>query len=85
MFYFDFQIAGWEKGFSRKTKFQNKKFTGAQARKGTIMITIEYSLKINENEENEFLTNVENLLFEQTLFILLKCGYNINNITTMKQ
>lgn len=49
------------------------------------MITIEYSLKINENEENEFLTNVENSLFEQTLFILLKCGYNINNITIMKQ
>lgn len=49
------------------------------------MITIEYSLKINENEENEFLTNVENSLFEQTLFVLLKCGYNINNITVMKQ
>lgn len=49
------------------------------------MITIEYSVKINENEEQEFLTNVEQKLFEQTLFVLLRCGYNINCITTMKQ
>lgn len=49
------------------------------------MITIEYSVKINENEKNEFLTNVEHSLFEQTLFVLLKCGYNINSITIMKQ
>lgn len=49
------------------------------------MITIEYSVKINDNEENEFMTNVEQSLFEQTLFVLLKCGYLINNITIMKQ
>lgn len=49
------------------------------------MITIEYSVKINDKEENEFMTNVEQSLFEQTLFVLLKCGYLINNITTMKQ
>lgn len=48
------------------------------------MITIEYSVKINESEEQEFLTNVEQKLFEQTLFVLLKCGYLINNITIMK-
>lgn len=49
------------------------------------MITIEYSVKINDNEENEFMTNVEQSLFEQTLFVLLKCGYIIKNITKMKQ
>jgi hypothetical protein len=49
------------------------------------MITIEYSVKINDKEENEFMTNVEQSLFEQTLFVLLKCGYLINNITYMKQ
>lgn len=49
------------------------------------MITIEYEAKINENEEQEFLTNVEQKLFEQTLFVLLRCGYNITCITTMKQ
>lgn len=46
------------------------------------MITIEYGVKINDNE---FMTNVEQSLFEQTLFVLLKCGYNINSITIMKQ
>ena len=68
-------------------KKQNSKifFTGAHARKGTVMITIEYKAKINENEEQEFLTNVEAKLFEQTLFILLRCGYNITSITIMKQ
>lgn len=45
------------------------------------MITIEYSL----DGENEFLTNVEAKLFEQTLFVMLKCGYLIKNITIMKQ
>ena len=49
------------------------------------MITIEYKAKIDENEEREFLTNVEARLFEQTLFILLRCGYNITSITIMKQ
>lgn len=49
------------------------------------MITIEYSVKINDKKENEFMTNVEQSLFEQTLFVLLKCGYNITSITTMKQ
>ena len=49
------------------------------------MITIEYKAKIDENEEQEFLTNVEAMVFEQTLFVLLKCGYIINNITIMKQ
>lgn len=49
------------------------------------MITIEYSVKINDNDEIIYLTNVEKSLFEQTLFILLKCGYLINNITVMKQ
>lgn len=49
------------------------------------MITIEYSVKINDKKENEFMTNVEQSLFEQTLFVLLKCGYIINNITIMKQ
>ena len=49
------------------------------------MITIEYSVKINNNEENEFMTNVEAMVFEQTLFVLLRCGYNITSITTMKQ
>lgn len=49
------------------------------------MITIEYKTKINENEEQEFLTNVEQKLFEQTLFVLLRCGYNITSITIMKQ
>lgn len=49
------------------------------------MITIEYCVKINENETQEFLTNVEQSLFEQTLFVLLKCGYNITSITIMKQ
>ena len=49
------------------------------------MITIEYKVKINENEEQEFLTNVEARLFEQTLFVLLRCGYNITSITIMKQ
>lgn len=49
------------------------------------MITIEYSVKINDKEQNEFMTNVEQSLFEQTLFVLLKCGYLINNITIMKQ
>lgn len=49
------------------------------------MITIEYEAKIDENEEQEFLTNVEAMLFEQTLFVLLKCGYNITCITIMKQ
>ena len=68
-----------------KNQFQNKKFTGAHARKGYIMITIEYKAKIDENEEQEFLTNVEQKLFEQTLFILLRCGYNITSITIMKQ
>lgn len=69
-----------------KKDFQEKpNFTGAHARKGTIMITIEYKAKIDENEEQEFLTNVEQTLFEQTLFVLLKCGYNITSITIMKQ
>lgn len=45
------------------------------------MITIEYSV----NEETEFLMNVERALFEQTLFVLLKCGYIVKNITTMMQ
>lgn len=45
------------------------------------MITIEYSL----DGENVFLTNVETKLFEQTLFVMLKCGYLIKNVTTMKQ
>ena len=49
------------------------------------MITIEYKAKINENEEQEFLTNVEARLFEQALFVLLRCGYNITSITIMKQ
>lgn len=64
-----------------KNQFQNKNFTGAHARKGNIMITIEYSL----DGENEFLTNVEAKLFEQTLFVMLKCGYLIKNVTIMKQ
>jgi hypothetical protein len=69
-----------------KKDFREKpNFTGAHARKGNTMITIEYSVKINENEEIIYLTNVEKSLFEQTLFILLKCGYLINNITYMKQ
>lgn len=49
------------------------------------MITIEYSVKVNESEEIIYLTNVEQSIFEQTLFVLLKCGYLINNITIMKQ
>lgn len=49
------------------------------------MITIEYSVKINDNEEIIYLTNVEKSLFEQTLFVLLRCGYNITCITAMKQ
>lgn len=68
-----------------KKQISKKIFTWAHARKGTVMITIEYSVKINENEEIVYLTNVEQSLFEQTLFVLLKCGYLINNITIMKQ
>lgn len=68
-----------------KNQISKNFFTGAHARKGNAMITIEYSVKINDNEENEFMTNVEQSLFEQTLFVLLKCGYIINNITIMKQ
>ena len=68
-----------------KNQFSKQNFTWAHARKGNTMITIEYSVKINENEEQEFLTNVEAMVFEQTLFILLKCGYNITSITIMKQ
>lgn len=49
------------------------------------MITIEYAVKVNETEEIEMLTNVEQTLFEQTLFVLLRCGYIIKNITRMKQ
>ena len=66
-----------------KNQIQN--ITWAHAWKGTVMITIEYKAKINENEKQEFLTNVEAKLFEQTLFILLRCGYNITSITIMKQ
>lgn len=69
----------------KKNQISKIFFTGAHTRKGTVMITIEYSVKINDNEENEFMTNVEQSLFEQTLFVLLKCGYLINNITIMKQ
>lgn len=68
-----------------KNQFSKQNFTGAHARKGTVMITIEYKAKINESEEIIYLTNVEQSLFEQTLFVLLKCGYLINNITIMKQ
>ena len=68
-----------------KNQISKQNFTWAHARKGTVMITIEYKAKIDENEEQEFLTNVEAILFEQTLFILLKCGYNITSITIMKQ
>lgn len=49
------------------------------------MITIEYAVKVDETKEIELLTNVEQTLFEQTLFVLLKCGYIIKNITKMKQ
>lgn len=49
------------------------------------MITIEYAVRVDETEEIELLTNVEQALFEQTLFVLLKCGYIIKNITKMKQ
>lgn len=49
------------------------------------MITIEYALKVDETNEVELLTNVEQVLFEQTLFVLLKCGYIIKNIAKMKQ
>lgn len=49
------------------------------------MITIEYAVKVDETEEIELLTNVDQTLFEQTLFVLLKCGYLINNITIIKQ
>lgn len=49
------------------------------------MITIEYAVKVDETKEIELLTNVEQTLFEQTLFVLLKCGYIIKNITRMKQ
>lgn len=49
------------------------------------MITIEYAVKVDETKEIELLTNVEQMLFEQTLFVLLKCGYVIKNITKMKQ
>ena len=68
-----------------KNQFQNKFSRGRTPGKENIMITIEYKAKIDENEEQEFLTNVEAILFEQTLFILLKCGYNITSITIMKQ
>lgn len=68
-----------------KNQISKQNFTWAHARKGTTMIKIEYSIKINENEEIIYLTNVEQSLFEQTLFVLLKCGYLINNITIMKQ
>lgn len=64
-----------------KNQISKNFFTGAHARKGNAMITIEYSL----DGENEFLTNVEAKLFEQTLFVMLKCGYLIKNVTIMKQ
>lgn len=73
-----------KKDFREKTKFKNF-FTGAHAQKGTVMITIEYSVKINENEKIIYLTNVSESLFEKTLFVLLKCGYLIDNITPMIQ
>ena len=85
MFYFDFQIARWEKEFSRKTKFQNKISQGRTPGKENMMITIEYAVKVDETEEIELLTNVDQTLFEQTLFVLLRCGYIIKNITRMKQ
>lgn len=69
------------KMFFEKKQISKNFSQGRTPGKEIMMITIEYSL----DGENEFLTNVEAKLFEQTLFVMLRCGYLIKNVTIMKQ